>query len=269
MADLHADLNFASASGFLFPFVTRIDNGEHLQLKAHKVPIYDLRKEERHPDLDVEGFTWTSLPFDGLDGEEGWEERYAKETCEWLKGFAGAKACVPINTQIRRRTSEGQVSANYEETAEDVLGKQPVPAVHVDINRERASARVLTAFGPESGYSTSQRLAIINIWRPLKGPVMDAPLTVCDARTLEPADMDRTTDKYGGGYFIQFNTAMKWMYIRDQMPDEILIFRQYDSTLQPKTGDAACVAHTAFIDEERKDMGIPRQSIELRCALVY
>ncbi len=34
-----------------------------------------------------------------------------------------------------------------------------------------------------------------NIWRPLKGPVMDAPLTVCDARTLEPADMDRTTDK--------------------------------------------------------------------------
>ncbi len=36
-----------------------------------------------------------------------------------------------------------------------------------------------------------------NVWRPLCGPVMDAPLAVCDARTLDPKDMTRTIDKVG------------------------------------------------------------------------
>jgi len=144
---------------------------------------------------------------------------------------------------------------------------QPVPAVHVDINRERASARVLAVLG--DGFSDADRLAIINVWRPLRGPVIDAPLAVCDARTLDPADMERTTDEYGGGYFIKYNENMRWMYIRDQMPDEILVFRQYDNTLEPDLGDAKCIAHTAFTDELREGQGLPRQSVELRCAVAY
>ncbi|KAK0202621.1 hypothetical protein DFS33DRAFT_1341691 [Desarmillaria ectypa] len=87
---------------------------------------------------------------------------------------------------------------------------------------------------------------------PLYGPVMDAPLAVCDARTLDPKDMAHTIDKYGSGYFIKHHANMKWMYVRDKMPDEILVFRQFDSTLIPTAGDAVCIAYTAFIDEEQK-----------------
>ncbi|KAK0217910.1 hypothetical protein IW262DRAFT_1437608 [Armillaria fumosa] len=271
----YRELNFASdksaPGAFAFPFVTCVSSGEPLHLSPHKVQLHDLRQEEQRPSLDVEGFTWQTVPFEGLDGEQGWEERCAKETCEWLKKHAGAKDCKLINYQIRRRAADGEShqEANYAQDPDQVLGKQPVPAVHVDINRERARARCLTPYEGDSSAAEAERVAIINVWRPLRGPVMDAPLAVCDARTLDPKDMTYTIDKYGGGYFIKHNANMKWMYIRDQMPDEILVFRQFDSTLIPTAEDAACIAHTAFIDEERKNQGIPRQSIELRCGLVY
>ncbi|KAJ3882391.1 hypothetical protein F5051DRAFT_394736 [Lentinula edodes] len=263
-------LNFTSDKGvpdaFEFPHITSIATGEPLQLKTHKVPVYDLRKIEPRPSIDSNGYTWETLPYPDLDGSEGWEDRYASFTCEWLKNHLSARSCRAINYQIRRKHLDGDVSDNYQ-SREDIKDQQPVPAVHVDINRERASARALAVLGEE--FTESDRLAIINIWRPLRGPVIDAPLALCDARTLDPADMERTTDAYGGGYFVKYNANMKWVYIHDQMSDEILVFRQYDNTLKPELGDAKCIAHTAFFDELREGQGLPRQSIELRCAVAY
>ncbi|KAJ3801173.1 hypothetical protein GGU11DRAFT_279196 [Lentinula aff. detonsa] len=263
-------LNFTSHKGasgaFEFPHITCVATGEPLHLKTHKVPVYNLREIKSKPSIDVNSYTWENLPFPDLEGSEGWEDRYGSFTCEWLKNYLGARSCRLINHQIRRKHSDGDVSDNYE-SREEIKDQQPVPAVHVDINRERASARALAVLGEE--FSDSDRLAIINIWRPLRGPVIDAPLALCDARTLDAADMERTTDSYGGGYFIKYNTNMKWVYIHDQMPDEILLFRQYDNTLEPELGDAKCIAHTAFLDDLRDGQGLPRQSIELRCAVAY
>lgn len=89
MSDLlHVELNFASENNapgaFEFPFVTRIATGESLYLTPHVVPVHDLRKDERRPSLEVEGLTWQTVPYEGLDGNDGWEERYAKETCEYV-----------------------------------------------------------------------------------------------------------------------------------------------------------------------------------------
>ncbi|KAF8911700.1 hypothetical protein CPB85DRAFT_1551322 [Mucidula mucida] len=246
---LSGRLNFASDSSAPGAF--------YLHLRSGKVAMHDLRLERR-PSLDNEGYTWLSLPFDDLDGAPGWEARYARETCEWLKTHIGAEKCIPMNTQVRRRTltlGEGKA-----------VSKQPVAAVHVDVSRERAVQRLCSAFGKDL---EGRRIAFINIWRPLRGPVIDVPLAVCDARTVDAADMDWTTDQHGGGYFIRQNCKMRWSYIRNQMPDEILVFRQFDSAIEHTPGSAACVPHTAFIDEERKDQGLPRESIELRCAVVY
>ncbi|KAK0467052.1 uncharacterized protein EV420DRAFT_1506918 [Desarmillaria tabescens] len=236
----YGDLNFASdksaPGAFAFPFVTCVSSGEPLHLSPHRVQLHDLREEEQRPSLDVEGFTWQTVPFEGLDGEEGWEERYAKETCEWLKKHTGAKDCKAINYQIRAADGESRQEANYaQDSADQVLGKQPVPAVHYEEDPSAAKAERVAI-----------SVSLFNVWRPLRGPVMDAPLAVCDARTLDPKDMTHTIDKYGGGYFIKYNANMKWMYIRDQMPDEILVFRQFDSTLIPAAGDAACIAHTGL-----------------------
>ncbi|KAI4527203.1 hypothetical protein K525DRAFT_257220 [Schizophyllum commune Loenen D] len=270
-APFRTRLNFANdktaPGAFEFPFVKLVANGESLYLSPNEVPMHDLRKEAKKPTLEDNGFTWVNLPFAELDGPEGWQDRYAKFTCDYIKSITGAKEVRCINYQIRRRTpgDEDNVDANYDQAQEKALGMQPVPAVHVDINKERARTRLLAAFDGE--HQDAERVAIINVWRPLNGPVMDAPLALCDASTLDPSDMMWTTDKYGGGYFIRHNENMRWMYVHDQLPDEALIFRQFDNTIP--YGKAGCVPHTAFFDEERKNMGKPRSSIELRLALVY
>ena len=33
------------------------------------------------------------------------------------------------------------------------------------------------------------RVQVINLWRPIKGPLQDSPLAVCDATTIEPGDL--------------------------------------------------------------------------------
>jgi hypothetical protein len=33
------------------------------------------------------------------------------------------------------------------------------------------------------------RFGVINVWRPVRGPVLDSPLALCDARTFTDADL--------------------------------------------------------------------------------
>ena len=60
-----------------------------------------------------------------------------------------------------RRTpgDEDNVDANYDQAQEKALGMQPVPAVHVDINKERARTRLLAAFDGE--HQDAERVAIM------------------------------------------------------------------------------------------------------------
>jgi len=83
---LRANLNFAiekdQEGAFEFPYVTREPSGETLHLKTYPIDLHDLRKEAAVPTLDVEGFTWQTVPYSGLDsGMEGWEKKYAEDTC--------------------------------------------------------------------------------------------------------------------------------------------------------------------------------------------
>lgn len=119
--------------------------------------------------------------------------------------------------------------------------------------------------------------------------MIDAPLALCEATSLGAGDLDQITDSYGGGYFIRHNSEIcffifqekknmfdllgvnaaghKWWFLKDQMPDEVLLFRSYDST---KGLDVTGCAHAAFMDRERlAECKIPRQSIEIRCAVLY
>lgn len=142
---------------------------------------------------------------------------------------------------------------------------QPATSVHIDVTQRRGLHRVCEVFGEKR--TTGRRTAIINIWRPLVGPVIDAPLALCEATSLGAGDLDQITDSYGGGYFIRHNTGHKWWFLKDQMPDEVLLFRSYDST---KGLDVTGCAHAAFMDRERlAECKIPRQSIEIRCAVLY
>jgi hypothetical protein len=82
-----AEFNFAvdksTPGAFEFPDVSCLPSGQRLHLAPFKVPVHDLRQQKRRPSLDVEGFTWLSLPYKDLNGPEGtWEEQYKIFICQ-------------------------------------------------------------------------------------------------------------------------------------------------------------------------------------------
>ena len=62
------------------------------------------------------------------------------------------------------------------------------------------------------------------------------------------------------GYNLSYSAAHRWYYFPRMRPDEVLVFKIYDS------GDARIngVPHTAFVDPTSPPDAAPRQSIEVR-----
>jgi len=56
--------------------------------------------------------------------------------------------------------------------------------VHVDQTPEAGISRVERHMREESQRLLRTRVQIVNVWRPLVGPVVDSPLGVCHAESL-------------------------------------------------------------------------------------
>jgi hypothetical protein len=233
--------------------------------------VYETRRKTVHnlralPDatsLDVQGFTLLHEPTT----VENWYDEgtvrsvyYPAVEC-LLKELTGAARVLAFDHITRRRlsapTPHGEVSS-----------RQPIRQAHVD-------------YTPLSGLETARRYAgdalslldgrvrIINVWRPLRGPLYDAPLAVCDARTVDPKDLVATDlvypDKVWETYSVTFNPAQQWFYAPGMMPDELLLFKCFDSETD---GRARFTPHAAFDDPTVTADVMPRESIEAR-ALIF
>ena len=80
-----------------------------------------------------------------------------------------------------------------------------------------------------------------SVWRPLFGPLRDWPLGVCDYRSLDLENDLISSDnilphKVAETYNVIYNEAHRWYYLKDQMPDEVLIFKSFDSKHGVATG---------------------------------
>ena len=93
------------------------------------------------------------------------------------------------------------------------------------------------------------RVQIINLWRPIRGPLRDAPLAVCDARSVAPAIWCRRIwcIATGSGRPTRSPTipAHRWFYVPEMQPDEALLLKCFDSATD---GRARFMPHTAFDD---------------------
>ena len=110
----------------------------------------------------------------------------------------------------------------------------------------------------------SSRFAVVNVWKPIRGRVEDAPLAVCDARTIRPHDLVETDlryrDRVGEVYSLRFSPAHRWFYYSRMRADEAMLLKCYDS----EPGRARFTAHTAFDDPTSPPNPPPRESIEVR-----
>ncbi|MGH7836464.1 MAG: CmcJ/NvfI family oxidoreductase, partial [Candidatus Binataceae bacterium] len=112
-----------------------------------------------------------------------------------------------------------------------------------------------------------RRYAVINVWRPLRGPVRDTPLAVCDAQTLKEEDLVPTADGVKHEvYLFNFRPAHRWFYFPEMRTNEVILLKCFDSI---RDGRARFTAHTA-IDLPPAQLPAPaRESIEVRALVFY
>lgn len=142
--------------------------------------------------------------------------------------------------------------------------------VHNDYSEASGLARLPLVLGDALASAEGRRYAILNIWRPVRGPVLDTPLALCDARTVDARDLAVAEVRYprrtGLIYLARFSERHRWTYFSGMDVGEALVFKQYDSQ---HGGVARFTPHAAFRHPDAPHDAPPRISIEARCLVIY
>lgn len=133
-----------------------------------------------------------------------------------------------------------------------------------------------------------RRFAFINVWRNIDhSPVLSDPLALCDGRSVVPEDLVvfeiHYPDRIGENYFAKHALRHEWWYYPSVTRDETILIKQWDSagafarsagaSADDGAGnaDAPCTFsfHSAFSDPGTPADAPDRQSIEVRCVVLY
>lgn len=134
-------------------------------------------------------------------------------------------------------------------------------------------------------------ISLTSVWKPLRGPLRDWPLALCDAASIQADDLtpsDVVFDtKVNENMQVHYNAAQKWYYLEDHDPSELLVFRQADSHPAGRLGKfgpvfylklsglpeslihSLGVPHTSFPNPMASADELPRESIEVRTLVSY
>jgi hypothetical protein len=226
------------------------------------VPIHDARGADTA--IHREGYTLRHAPSvvqDFLDKEQV-IQRYYPEMAELSLAVSGASRAIVFDHLVRKR------QAGAPQAFGRIEGHRPGAAGRVHCDFTAASARRRLELELGSHAAEVARYSIVNLWRSIRHPVLDAPLALCDARSVDPADLVASDifypDRQGEIYQAMYSSAHRWSYFPAMTRDEVLVFKQYDSA-QP----AGHVPHAAF-EHPATPAGTPlRESMEIRCLLIY
>jgi len=233
--------------------------------ETHVVPIYDLRPIEADISLDREGFELIGHVSAVRDFYNDDEVRavYYPEAERLIAEATGASRVFVFDHTVRRRVTGAEDRAAG-------LPRQPSGRVHVDHTAKSGPQRVRDLLGDEAEELLKGRVQVINLWRPIRGPLHDAPLTVCDAQSVDPGDLVPSDlvyrDRVGETYAVNYNPNHRWFYVPEMQPDEALLLKCFDSETD---GRARFMPHTAFQDPTAPADRLPRESIELRTLVFH
>ena len=227
------------------------------QYVAQTVPIVDARSIQEKLSLDGQGFLLThheTAIRNFYDAREV-EQHYHAEVEALVKRVTGASRVVVFDTTIRSGRPEHVQGAI----------KEPARRLHNDYTEKSGPQRVRDLLPKEADTLLQGRFAVINVWRPIVGPLLDSPLALCDARSIEPRDFVATDlrypDRTGEIYSVTFNPRHRWYYFPRMQRDEAVLIKCYDSA---RDGRARFTAHGAFDDPDMPADAPPRESIEAR-----
>ena len=217
------------------------------------VTITDIRGHESSYNIDDNAFqTLKTGPSAEKDftSDESIKANYFPEVERLLlENIPGAKRIFIFDHTLRRTGGN----------------RPPVLRAHIDQNKKAAIGRVQNFFPSEAEELLRHRVRIINIWRPLNGPVQCSPLAFADSKTVSDEQLvsveHRYPDRTGETLSVK-HADEKWYYWSGIENNERILLECYDSE---KGGR---VPHTAFVDPRSPVDGKQRESIEVR-ALVF
>jgi hypothetical protein len=223
----------------------------------HEVRIEDARGRESEFTLDRNGFALVRAPTAVGDFYNQDEIRrvYYPEVEQLLRDRLGASRVFIFDHNVRNAARPGLAV--------------PSRQVHNDHTVNSAPRRVRDHLGADADELLEQRFGIINVWRPVRGPVLDSPLALCDAQTFTDDDLIASDLVYvhvrGETSRVEYNPAHRWYYFSEMRTDEVLLIRVHDSA---NDGRARLSFHTSF-ENPLTPGAPPRESIEVRTLVFF
>ncbi len=226
------------------------------------VPIRSARAIMSDLSLDKQGFAITRQSTAVANFFDADEVRrvYYPEVERMVREFTGAVKVHVFDHNVRSRP----MAQRHENGAQE-----PVKVAHNDYTLKSGPQRVRDLMADEAEALLRNRFAVINVWRPIRGPVQESPLAVCDAQSMAQDDFVKHVLKYrdreGEVYSVAFNPNHRWYYVPNQQKEEVLLLKCYDSDGRR----ARFTAHSAFEDPTSPPDAAPRESVEVRTLVFF
>ena len=222
----------------------------------HEIRIEDGRGREHEFTLDRNGFALVKAPSQVGDfySDEEVKRIYYPEIDRLLRTQLGASRVFVFDHTVRNVARSG--------------AREPSRRVHNDHTVNSAPRRVRDHLGDDAAELLKHRFGVVNVWRPIRGPVLDSPLALCDARSFTDDDLIASDLVYahvrGETSNVEYKPGHRWFYFSEMQPDEAILIKVHDSA---DDGRARLSFHTSFDNPLATDAS-PRESIEAR-ALVF
>jgi hypothetical protein len=228
------------------------------QLGPRTRVIEDARPLRDELSLDAEGVVLVDAPtmFSDFYQPDRVRASYFPEVESLVKEKTGAVRVVAFDHNLRSKAlaAEKQYDA-----------QMPVLFAHNDYTEESGPQRVCDLFPDEAAELLEKRFAVINVWRPTRGPVLESPLAVCDAQTMGPNDLVAMDliypDRVGEVQSLRYDDRHRWLYFPEMEASEVMLLKCFDSA---RDGRARFTAHSAFEDPNTPAGAATRESIEVR-----
>lgn len=237
----------------------------NMNLQARELRLFDARPAaaEGRLSLDREGFTLVRHPSALTEESDvaAQAPAYLAETATMLKDLTGAALVLPQGKGLLRRVNQA-----------GAIG--PSRWTHMDYTRRAAHQWInWVETWEDRKLRHYPRFAVLQTWRCLTPPPSDNTLVLCDAATLAEEDcivfdacVREPYDEPGNVFesqFTKFNPGQRWYYFSDLAPDELIVFKGFDS--DPARN--AMPPHNSI--DLPADSASPRISVEARFFAFY
>ncbi|KAK3306514.1 uncharacterized protein B0T15DRAFT_509885 [Chaetomium strumarium] len=212
--------------------------------KYDAIEFHDIRADVSRFTLDENGFEIfrfgeeSEEGVDKFDSDSWIEQSYYPVVESLLKARLGDVVVKVFDHTVRRRKTASdllQIAGKYIRAT-----RQPSFSAHCgfpfvqDQTLLSGENRIKFHMGPAAADLLKRRCRIINVWRPLFGPLEDCPLTYCDWRTVDIARDYKPADLIfphyiGEQYLVTQHPDHRWHFLSGQRTNEFTLLKCWDN----------------------------------------